>query len=139
MLLPSVLIIDDSEFDRYILSRFLKGAEITSTIFEVANGQEALDFLNSDIENEEKQLPSLIFVDINMPIMNGFEFLNEYKELTDIKPELTTCTLVMFSSSENESDKKLAQSYDFVKDFIVKHPSSPDELLQKIKPHFLES
>ncbi len=139
MLLSSVLIIDDSEFDRYILSRFLKDAEITSTIFESTNGQEALNFLCNDVEatsSTSSYPPPLIFVDINMPIMNGFEFLKGFSELLNTKPELTECTLVMFSSSENKSDRELATSYGFVKDYIIKHPESSTELFQQIKQHF---
>ena len=69
----SILIIDDEETDRYLLKRLLKKIKITCKVFEATDGKEALDFFL----NEEKNLikysdsypPTIIFLDINMPIL----------------------------------------------------------------------
>jgi CheY-like chemotaxis protein len=132
----STLIIDDSEADRYILKRLIKKAEISEHIFEKENGQEALDFL-ADYEvnfkeDPEKFPPILIFLDINMPVMGGFEFLVEFEKLQKIH-DYSGSVLIMFTSSEREDDKAKALSYDFVKGYLYKMPNSAEELKAEVE------
>lgn len=130
----SVLIIDDSEIDRYILSRQLKLVGIEK-IFEYEDGSEALAFLSAYETNKaqypDKFPPIVIFLDINMPLVGGFEFLEEYNKIrTSLGYEASV--IMMYSSSEHPSEKEKALSYDFVIDFLVKGGFSPNELKAKI-------
>ena len=133
----SFLIVDDSEMDRYILKRNLKKIYPDSEIFEQRDGQEAIQFLQ-DYENKKKSLgesfpPILTFLDINMPMMNGFRFLDEFKPIKDSNQEYHSCVIMMFTSSQRESDKQKAFSYDFVKEYIVKGDNNIDQIKSKIE------
>jgi CheY-like chemotaxis protein len=132
----STLIIDDSEADRYILKRLIKKTGISEHIYEKENGQDALDFL-ADYEvnfkaNPEQFPPILIFLDINMPIMDGFEFLEEFEKLQKMH-DYSGSVLIMFTSSEREDDKAKALAYGFVKGYLYKMPSSAEELKAEVE------
>ena len=130
----NVLIVDDSEVDRYILTRHLNDIGIND-VFQEDDGASALAFLNQYDENKKKFgddfPPVVIFLDINMPIIGGFEFLEKFSELRN-KFELDTCVIMMYSSSERLEDKNDALKYDFVKGYLTKGLFTMDELKEKI-------
>jgi len=130
----SALIIDDSEIDRYILKRHLKEIGVVD-VFESDDGSSGLDFLENYEENckihGKKFPPVVIFLDINMPILNGFEFLEKFAELRK-RLALKSCVIMMYSSSERAEDKEKANRFDFVKDYLTKGEMSVDELKAKI-------
>ncbi len=111
----TVLIIDDNEVDILIASKNLELSGKFSKVVVAKNGQEALEILNDLAENEQ---PSHILVDINMPIMDGWAFLDEFSErqteLED-KPQV-----YMLSSSINQNDTERAKSNPHVSEFIPK-------------------
>lgn len=111
----SFLIIDDSEDIHYILERYLSKENITT--FSCYNGKEGLDFLNSK-ENINKPgfPPSTILLDVNMPIMNGFEFLKEFVKIDQLK----NINVIMLTSSDLSQDKDIASSFDVVKGYVSK-------------------
>jgi len=131
----SVLIVDDSTVDRYILIRQLKKMGIVD-IFEKDDGASALEFLEKYEENaityNGKFPPVIIFLDINMPLVGGFEFLEKFEELRN-RLELKSCVIMMFSSSERPEDKEKAFHFDFVKDFLTKGDISIEDLKSKIE------
>ncbi|WP_166425988.1 response regulator [Paraglaciecola sp. 20A4] len=131
----NVLIVDDSELDRYILKRQLKTLGVES-IFEKDDGATALVFLQ-DYENNRKRYPDefppvIIFLDINMPIVNGFDFLEEFSKIRT-QLELSACVVTMYSSSERAEDKERAYKYDFVRGFLVKGELTIDFLKETIE------
>ena len=87
----SIMIIDDDEVDRYLLKRILNKVGTSHQIFEADNGKTALDFFSRYEENtkkyEGKFPPLLVFLDINMPIMDGWGFLDELISL-DLKEHI---------------------------------------------------
>lgn len=132
----SIMMIDDDETDRYLLSRMLKKLDVATELFEAQNGREALDFL-TDYEAKSKEHPEdfppvLIFLDINMPIMGGFEFLDEFAKLKQLDEKYTSSIFAMLSSSEKEEDRERAAAYDFVKGFITKGSLTPEHLQELI-------
>ena len=131
----SAMIVDDSETDRYLLKRFLEKTELIGDIFEQNNGEAALDFLSDYACNKEKSEesfpPTLLFLDINMPKMNGFEFLESYQNLID-KYDDMSIVVMMFTSSVREEDMNKAFKFNCVKDYLEKGNFKVEELKKKI-------
>jgi CheY-like chemotaxis protein len=131
----SALIVDDSEIDRYILKRQLKEAGVID-VFESDDGSSALAFLENHEENckihNKKFPPEIIFLDINMPIVGGFEFLEKFAELRN-RLALEPCVIMMYSSSERAEDKEKASNYNFVKGYLTKGEMDIRELKDKIE------
>jgi len=140
MPLASIMIIDDNSTDRYLLKRIIEKSKIADKVFEADNGKAALDFL-SDFKKNVKENPGtfppmLIFLDINMPIMGGFEFLEKYSELEKETSQYSSIVFTMLTSSGSEEDKKKALSYNCVKGFITKGRQSMGEFKEMILNHF---
>ena len=116
---PLILIVDDDPDDIFLLSNALMSKDPSIKIVEAYDGEAALALLEDMIEIVE--LPNLIIVDINMPVMDGREFLSIIKN----KPETKNIRSVMYTTSVNLFDKVHCQSLNT--ELIVK-PSSTDKL-----------
>ncbi len=131
----SVLIIDDDEIDRYSLTRDLKSTGLSFTIFEKQNGLEALEFFKDYKSqrslNPDKYPPVISFLDINMPLVSGHEFLEAFARLRK-EIGVESNIVMMFTSSEREEDINRSLSYPFVKDYLVKGKYDKKELKLKI-------
>ncbi len=77
----TVLLVDDDEIARFLWKRAIESSEAGMLVKESSNGLEALNFLKNHW-NEPLALPDIIFLDINMPVMNGLAFLDEYAKLS---------------------------------------------------------
>lgn len=136
----SIMIVDDEELDRYILKRQLSKSDIAGEVFEADNGQSALDFLKDYKSNVEKYPdsypPLIMFLDINMHIMGGFEFLEHFSRLREEHPAYSTCVFTMFTSSERQEDIDKAMAYDFVKGYISKSTFTLEDFTKIIDEHF---
>ena len=132
----SILIVDDSETDRYLLKRVIQKTELVANIFESDNGQEALDLLNDYDSNKSKYgesfPPLLVFLDINMPLVDGFEFLEQFSKLRTTQKDYESMVIILLSSSEHADDKRKAFAYDYVHDYIIKGSISTKELRERI-------
>jgi CheY-like chemotaxis protein len=114
----SVLLVDDDEINNFISIKLIKKALLNTEIMACLNGKFAIEQL-SEIQNQDpNKLPDYILLDINMPIMNGWEFLDEYKRL-NLDP-LGKSKIFIISSSVFSNDINKARSYPLVKDFISK-------------------
>lgn len=112
-----ILLIDDNEIDNYISKNMIMRFEIAQKITVKNSGIEALQFLKNECTVAE-DFPDIIFLDIRMPEMNGFEFLDEYAKLpSDL---ISQCDLYMLSSSSNDEDLKLASENPYVKRYFTK-------------------
>lgn len=128
--LKKVLLIDDDAITNKVNSRLLTKLKITDNIDVVLNGKEALDYL---LGKDKKDLPDLIFLDINMPVMNGFEFLEAFHK--EFRIEDRPVVLMMLTSSLANSDYTKAKSYNEVTQYIPK-PLSPTKLQEILDEHF---
>ncbi len=103
----SVMIIDDNLIDLYIASRMITKNNFGKKVLQYSSAIEALKYLH---ENQEdiSQLPEVIFVDIYMPGMSGFEFMKEYDKLSTPLKDL--CKVFIISSSLDEQDLNCANN-----------------------------
>jgi len=124
-----ISIVDDDDIYRYSVLRTLKEQNITKKILVFSDGEEALDFMLDNIGNSQN-LPDVIFLDINMPIMDGFQFMEEYIK---IKPKVgKKITVYMISSSVNPIDIERSKSISEISDYIIK-PIETEKLVAIIK------
>lgn len=114
----SVLLVDDDEINNFISIKLIKKAILSTDITACLNGKFAIDQLVAIQQKNPHDLPDYILLDINMPIMNGWEFLDEYKRL-NIDP-LKKTKIYIISSSVFSNDISKAKSYPLVQDFISK-------------------
>lgn len=118
--LNTILLIDDDETTNYLNHRLLTRMEVAPDIRVVTNGEEALDYLRKAFAGEpEYPRPDLIFVDIKMSVMDGFEFLEEYQQL-DQQDKGKVVMLMLTSSASFYDLEKLKQFPD-----VRKHYSKP--------------
>lgn len=122
-----VCVIDDDPIYTFAIKRLLKRNNICNEYVVYKNGQDAIEGLTNNPEN----VPDLILLDINMPIMDGWKFLDAYKEIRLVK----TTTIYITSSSINNVDLNKANANCLVSGYISK-PMSTEKLL-KIKNTFL--
>lgn len=130
--LNCVLLVDDNEADNFLNKLIIKERDCAEKIVAVESGYDALDYLHSKESGEHPQ-PDIIFLDINMPGMNGFEFLEEYNKLPEDKKGRVV--VVMLTTSMNPDDLKKAESMGLVSGFKNK-PLSHDALNEILKHHF---
>src|SRR5687768_10778012 len=100
-----ILLIDDDHIFHYLHSKVISLAGIEADIITAAHGLEALEIITKMIENGE-ELPTEILVDLNMPNMNGFEFIRAINDI-DFKGK-DQIKMIVVTSSVNDADKVIA-------------------------------
>ena len=112
-----ILLIDDDRIYQFAARKTIEATGFADKILIYSNGEEAINYLKHNIKNNTS-LPDVIFLDVNMPVMNGWEFLEEYSHL---KQDLSKPVLIyVVSSSVDEFDVSKSRQYDTVKGYIVK-------------------
>ena len=124
----AVMLVDDNEIDNLINQKMIEAADITETIYTHTGAKSAIEFLKN-LEKVETLgndiLPSIIFLDIDMPLMDGFQFLDEFDKL--MAKTKDKCKIVMLTSSINPRDVTKSKGYLYVKKYINK-PLSQENL-----------
>lgn len=133
--LSRVVLIDDSETDNYLHRLVIKKSGLVGEILEFSEALKALEFL----ENREDGVVDLIFLDINMPVMNGFEFMEAYQHMS---PEKQAKAVVVFlTSSEHTIDRERASHFSGISGFETKPltAESFEDIVLKLQEGALEN
>ncbi len=124
-----VFIVDDDKIYRYTTEKYIELLKLASRVKSYADGEEAINSIKANIGDSDN-LPDIILLDVNMPIMDGWDFIEEYLQLNPDLPK--NITLYMVSSSIDERDRERASRINEVSDYIVK-PVTEDQLIKLIK------
>lgn len=112
--LREVMLIDDSDADLLYTQVMVEGSGVADAVLPFGLAEEALEFLRQPQGHDV----DLILLDINMPEMNGFEFLEAYEKLH--RSQQAHAVVVMLTSSPDPADRQRAMSYACVRDYVVK-------------------
>lgn len=130
--LNCVMLVDDNEYDNFFHERIIKKSGKVNHIVAVESGKEALNYLTNSTM-EELSHPNLLFLDINMPGMNGWEFLEEYKKLSH--EQQVKILVIMLTTARNEEDKARAKSIKPDIGFLTK-PLTDEKFKDILSAHF---
>ncbi|WP_405564941.1 response regulator [Polaribacter sp. Asnod6-C07] len=126
-----VMLIDDNHPTNFIHTKIITKVKPTTEILVHDKAEEALNHLKST-----EVLPEIIFLDINMPGMDGWEFLEEYEKMTDFKEKCII--IVMLTTSLNPEDVKKSEKYISINGFEHK-PLTPEKLQKMFAKYFNQS
>jgi len=124
----TIMLVDDNETDNFIHKRVIELSGFANDIIIKNSGKSALEFLQTNARAIEK-LPDIIFLDINMPIVDGFVFLFEFENFSDAIKEKSK--IVILSSSDSKRDIDRIVDNEYVVHFITKPLS--EEALEDLK------
>lgn len=117
-------IIDDDKIFVFVLKKYLEKNENFNQVFDFKNAEEVVNLLS----DENEQLPDVILLDINMPVIDGWQFLEQIEQL----PNKEKLNVFIMSSSIDANDIEKSRSFSTVKDFISK-PINNDKLNKLIE------
>jgi len=112
-----VLLVDDNDTDNFISKRIIEITKFAKRVEVKSSGKGALDFLKEH-QNNPENIPNLIFLDINMPIVDGFVFLYEFEKFNELVR--SKCKVIILSSSDNKRDIDKIVNNNHVIKFITK-------------------
>jgi CheY-like chemotaxis protein len=115
-----VMVIDDGAIERLIADKVIARSGFAKIVVSLSSAEEALQYLNT----EKLPHPELIFVDLNMPLVNGFEFIQEYERKFGSN---NNTRIIILSSSDSPYDVQEAEKYNSVCSYLTK-PVSPEKL-----------
>lgn len=128
---PQVLLIDDDQVYLFAATKTIEATGLAGNVEVCTNGLDALEYLKKIIGTSAK-LPDVIFIDINMPVMDGWEFLEEYKTLS--KDIASPIKIYILSSSVDKNDIMRSKEFNSVIDYVVKpvYKEKFSEILQAV-------
>jgi CheY-like chemotaxis protein len=112
-----VMLVDDNDTDNFISKRIIEITGFSKRIEIKNSGKAALDYLKEN-ERKPENLPSVIFLDINMPVVDGFVFLYEFEKFSELVR--SKCKVIILSSSDNKRDIDKIVNNNHVIKFITK-------------------
>lgn len=115
--LDLVMLVDDNDTDNFISKRIIEITGFARRVEVKNSGRSALDYLKQ-YQDKPEELPNIIFLDINMPIVDGFVFLYEFEKFNDFIRN--KCKVIILSSSDNKRDIDKIVNNDYVIKFITK-------------------
>ena len=117
MTIDLVMLVDDNDTDNFISKRIIEITKFASRVEVKSSGKGALDYLKEN-QSKPEDLPNIIFLDINMPIVDGFVFLYEFEKFNEVVRN--KCKVIILSSSDNKRDIDKIVNNNHVIKFITK-------------------
>lgn len=115
--IETVCIVDDDDIYQFTAKMELQKTNLVNKVIIFSNGLKAIDYIKTEKDNSIN-LPDVIFLDVNMPVMDGWEFLQEYIVLKATLPK--SITIYMVSSSVDSRDVERANEIGAISGYIVK-------------------
>lgn len=125
------MLLDDSELDNFINEKIIEANHFSERVYVNSSGKSALEFLaNLNVSGKETDdlYPEAIFIDINMPMMDGFQFIKSLQQINNEK--VKECKLIILTSSIYPEDR--ARAMEISKDIIFLNKPLTNELLNEI-------
>ncbi len=116
-LINTIFIVDDDPIHQQIAKIMIERQAISSHIRVFSDAQDVLDLLRENV-GDVQALPDLILLDLNMPVMDGWEFLEEYATFQEQLPK--QIRIFVLTSSIDEKDKERVNAYSFVTGYLTK-------------------
>jgi CheY-like chemotaxis protein len=126
---PTVAVVDDDPIFQFTAVRTLQHSRLSTPVLQFANALAFLDFLRSHAHEPDK-LPDVIFLDINMPMMDGWMFLEDFKQLKETLGK--EIKIYVLSSSIDSRDIDKARENPLVDDYVTK-PITPERFSEILK------
>lgn len=116
---PVVMLIDDNEIDNFINERMIKGCSFADKIYVNTGAKSALEFLKNvaSMDSKNELFPDIVFLDINMPLMDGFMFIEEFNKM---KLSDKDTKIILLTSSVSPEDENKSTEYPIVRKFVRK-------------------
>ncbi len=121
-----VMLVDDNDTDNFISKRIIEITGFAKNVVVKNSGKAALDYI-AENQGKPENLPNIIFLDINMPVVDGFVFLYEFEKFKELVK--TRCKVIILSSSDNKRDIDKIVNNNYVIKFITK-PLTETSLLE---------
>ncbi|MCB0278134.1 MAG: response regulator [Calditrichaeota bacterium] len=128
--LNCIMLVDDSEADNFLNQMYINDMDCCKSVLAMQSAKDALKFLEGETNGSS---PDLILLDINMPGMNGWEFLEEYKKLKIARQK--KIEVIVLSTSQNPRDRERAEMIQEISEFKAK-PLSKTMLTDIFQTHF---
>ena len=129
----NILLVEDDSITNFINDRLLKNMNVATDIALASNGKEAICYLQKKLETENS-FPELILLDLNMPVMDGFEFLSQFKSLPEQKRK-ESLIIVLTTSTHNKDLQKLKESEHIA---FLNKPLTKEKVLSIFDKYFPE-
>jgi len=132
---PNILLVDDDELYLYLMEKTIHQLSKELVVSTFTDGEQAVEYI-AECTKQNLDLPEVIFLDINMPFLDGWGFLNEFKKL---KPKIiNNINIYMVSSSMRDSDIKRASNFEELTGYVVK-PVNKIQLSEIFKKIYQEN
>jgi len=117
-MLNTILFVDDDPITLMLCKKVISKAAFSDQIITAQNGEEAINLFHNLLDDSEKTVPELIFLDLNMPIMGGWDFLEEFSKPTF--KQFRNIKVIVLSSTIDPEDLEKIKEFPMVMDFLPK-------------------
>jgi CheY-like chemotaxis protein len=124
--IKNILIIEDDQICQFIIRKVIKSTINIENTHLFSNGKIALDYIIAQLDTPEN-LPDVILLDINMPVMNGWQFLDQYSKINELINK--NIYIYLLTSSQNPDDLLQSKNSELVIDYIIK-PINSEKLIK---------